>query len=174
MSAMTPVRCIDCRQERLVDLSKSKPEVYIAKHPRCNRCSKQGLVNDGQFKGGVPSWNKGMPRWWDSPTEIKKGQHLSPATEFTPDRVRGVKSYMWKGDKVGYSGLHSWLAREYGRPSNCEFCDSQQNVQWASKDYSYKRDRIHWLALCFRCHRKYDRKNGWGVATAIFPELRRA
>lgn len=29
--------------------------------------------NPGHFKKGIPSWNKGLKRWWNSPTEFKKG-----------------------------------------------------------------------------------------------------
>lgn len=102
----------------------------------------------------------------------KIGKRVSIATEFTRDRVLGEKNNKWKGDGVDYYALHSWIIRKYGKASICEQCGSKNRVQWASKNYKYTRDREDWLNLCNKCHRRYDSKNGWGVATKLFPILR--
>lgn len=100
---------------------------------------------------------------------IKKGQRLSPKTEFKT----GETPYNFKGDKVGYDALHDWVKRHRGKAKTCEFCGSTKNVQWANKSHEYIRILSDWLELCYRCHRAYDMKNGWGSATKKYPEIRR-
>lgn len=86
---------------------------------------------------------------------------------------RGFVPKNFKGDDVGYDALHDWVKRWKGKAKICIFCQSITNVQWANKSHEYKRDLEDWLSLCYKCHRVYDRKNGWGKATLKFPELRR-
>lgn len=62
----------------------------------------------------------------------------------------------WKGDNVGYRGLHVWLRRNYGIPGVCDMCGNQNDVQWANSDGVYKRDRQHWRTMCRPCHAKFD------------------
>jgi 5-methylcytosine-specific restriction endonuclease McrA len=63
----------------------------------------QGYKKDGTklIPPKMGGWNKGKKRYWDSPTEIKKGQHISPRTEFKKgemsERQRGEKNSDWKG-----------------------------------------------------------------------------
>jgi hypothetical protein len=38
----------------------------------------------------------------------------------------------------------------------------------ASKDWSYTRSKESWWILCYKCHRQYDLKNNWGLATKLF------
>ena len=67
-------------------------------------------------------------------------------------------SHSWKGDLVGYGGLHNWVKKELGRPIRCDICGSlnKKRYEWASKNHSYKRDLTEWLRLCTKCHRHYD------------------
>ena len=76
------------------------------------------------------------------------------------------KHSSWKGDKVGYSGLHTWVRKHLGKPLKCEHCSKENKpakdgrykfVQWANKSHEYKRDLMDWLALCVPCHKKYDK-----------------
>jgi hypothetical protein len=71
---------------------------------------------------------------------------------------KGSNSYAWKGDKVGYVALHSWVRRERGTPSKCEHCGTTTAVkyEWANKSHKYKRDLSDWLRLCVPCHSRYD------------------
>ncbi len=68
----------------------------------------------------------------------------------------------WKGDEVGYAGLHVWVKKHLGRPKECQFCGSLNNetgkniLQWASKDGTYLRDLSQWVPLCVSCHKSYD------------------
>ena len=116
----------------------------------------------GWFKKGQPSWLKGT-RGIVKPNRgsFKKGQHVSRITEFQKNdpRITGVNSFHWKGDRVGYSGVHIWLNKKYGKAKECEFCGILNGeYEWANKSGEYKRDVSDWLSLCLSCHRGYDQQ----------------
>lgn len=74
-----------------------------------------------------------------------------------------TKHPRWKGDKVGYYGLHDWITKHYGQPKECEVCglnDPKRKYHWANLT-NYLRDRSDWKRMCVSCHRLYDygRKN---------------
>jgi len=75
---------------------------------------------------------------------------------------KGKNHKLWKGDKVGYQSLHTWIQRELGKPDTCEFCGKSglkgRFIHWANKSKKYKRDLADWLRLCAKCHYHYDRK----------------
>lgn len=82
----------------------------------------------------------------------------------------GSKNHQWRGDNVGYGGLHAWVIKNLGKPSRCENVDcvyprissrgelmlSPARYEWANKSHEYKRDISDWISLCPSCHRKYD------------------
>lgn len=72
----------------------------------------------------------------------------------------GKDNPVWKGDKVSYHGLHSWINRNFQRPLACENCHKPDNqarkFEWASKTHNYTRNREDWLYLCPSCHSKFD------------------
>ncbi len=72
----------------------------------------------------------------------------------------GEKNNQWKGDKVGYSGLHYWIRRALGNPKKCEMCGitDKEWYDWANISHKYNRDISDWIRLCRSCHTKYDRK----------------
>lgn len=69
----------------------------------------------------------------------------------------------WRGDKVGYSAIHSWIYRKLGKPSVCENCLranlSGKFIHWANISHEYKRDVNDWIRLCAKCHNDYDKKH---------------
>lgn len=85
-------------------------------------------------------------------------------SEFMRKRFKDeTKHPRWKGDDVGYFGLHDWIEKHYGRPKECEVCglnDPKRKYHWANLT-NYKRDRNDFKRMCVSCHRKYDyrRKN---------------
>lgn len=103
----------------------------------------------------------------------RRGKGTASAGAFKPGdpRITGLNNYGWKGDDVGYHGLHHWVNRQLGKAKVCLKCGSKENVVWANKSHKYKRDLQDWLELCQSCHIKYDRKYGWGIATKKFPEI---
>ncbi len=82
----------------------------------------------------------------------------------------GEKNPMWKGDKVGYVGLHVWMKKTYGKASKCDnkkctypkknscgkITEKPKRFEWSNISKEYKRDRNDWMMLCPSCHRKYD------------------
>lgn len=97
--------CTICKKSFEVSLRRVK----IAKY--CSRkCS-------GLSKKGKPAWNKGIKRWWNSPTEFqkshepwnknKKGIHLNPDWEFKKGRIGWNKGK--KGLQVAWNkGLNKF------------------------------------------------------------------
>lgn len=75
--------------------------------------------------------------------------------------IRGEKSTGWKGDNVGYSGLHKWVYKILGKPDICEFCGtnglSGMKIHWANKSGKYIRDSKDWIRLCVRCHKLHEK-----------------
>ena len=64
----------------------------------------------------------------------------------------------WRGDEVGYYGIHSWVQKELGSPSECADCGdtSPRRYEWANISREYKRDINDWKRLCRPCHHKFD------------------
>lgn len=73
----------------------------------------------------------------------------------------GADAHAWKGDAVGYRGLHYWVASILGKPDTCERCGasglSGRFIHWANKSGKYIRDITDWMRLCASCHAKNDR-----------------
>lgn len=73
----------------------------------------------------------------------------------------GENSPHWKGDSIGYSGIHHWVKKNYGKPNECKnkFCPKTSiNYHWANISDSYKRDIRDWVRLCASCHKVFDCK----------------
>jgi len=70
----------------------------------------------------------------------------------------GEKAGNYKGNDVGYYGLHKWVEKELGKPKQCESCKTvkAKKYEWANKSHSYKRDKEDWVRLCSACHHYYD------------------
>ena len=76
--------------------------------------------------------------------------------------LSGEKNPMWKGEDVGYKGLHSWVTKKLGNPSFCEICKStkKKKYEWANTNHLYQRNLKDWKRLCCGCHQNFDRENG--------------
>ena len=71
----------------------------------------------------------------------------------------------WKGKKVGYMALHSWVRKQLGSANHCEVCGldkipegKKKYFQWANISKKYKRDLVDWKQLCYKCHKLFDKK----------------
>lgn len=87
-----------------------------------------------------------------------------------PPHFFGEKSSHWKGDNIGYSGLHQWIRLTFGKATKCEYKNCKyprqnkakvwvfkpKRFEWANINGKYKRDREDWVQLCPSCHRKFD------------------
>lgn len=68
----------------------------------------------------------------------------------------------WKGDKVGYFALHTWIQRKKGKAVKCKHCGKEKttprSIQWANINHKYSRKLRDYISLCVSCHRKFDYK----------------
>lgn len=81
-------------------------------------------------------------------------------SEYWKGKRKGVDNPTWKGDDVGYMGLHMWIKSICGTPRKCEFCGTEKakRYDWANKDHKYRRNLDDWIRLCYKCHYEYDKK----------------
>jgi hypothetical protein len=61
----------------------------------------------------------------------------------------------WKGNKVGYLGLHDFVKSRLPKPALCEECHKVPPYDLANKG-TYDRDLSHWEWLCRKCHMTKD------------------
>lgn len=103
--------------------------------------------------------HKGLNIW-------SKGKKTSAETKLKISNSHiESKSYLWKGDGVGYRGLHTWIAKKLGKANHCEECGldkipegKKRYFQWANVSHEYKRDIKDFKQLCLKCHKQYDAK----------------
>lgn len=62
----------------------------------------------------------------------------------------------WKGNSVGYTGLHTWVKRRFPKPLFCQKCHKNEPYDLANKNNQYKRDLDDWEWLCRKCHMEND------------------
>lgn len=88
-------------------------------------------------------------------SKVLKEKGIKPTVHYT---ASGDANMEWKGNNVGYDGLHRWVKRYLGKPQECEHCNTTtaKKYEWANKSGLYLRDLTDWLRLCVSCHRKYD------------------
>ena len=70
----------------------------------------------------------------------------------------GDKHWKWKGDKVGYDGIHDWVRLRKGTPRKCEKCGTEKAkiYDWANIDHKYRRVLEDYIRLCKSCHITFD------------------
>jgi hypothetical protein len=97
-------------------------------------------------------------------SNTKVGHYIrTPEIRFIlSQKSMGNKSH-YKGNKVGYWGLHRWLDRTLGRPRKCAKCGTTESkrYEWANISGKYKRETNDYLRLCRKCHCEFDKRN-WG------------
>lgn len=113
---------------------------------------KRGLSNEHKkrLKEGLRkkgAWNKGLTKDTNS--------IIMQAAKNNSNERNGL----WKGDKVGYSGLHQWIMRRLNRPEICPKCNQRKKLDLCNISGKYKRDLKDWKFLCHKCHLQEDWKN---------------
>lgn len=138
---------------------------------KCNICSTEFQTTLDRIKDGrgkfcsrkcyetdwnkrIPGWNKGQSATWAIGNQHRKG-----VPNLKPNKIYGEENHKWKGDSVGYTALHTWVARQLGKPDKCEHCGdtSKRRYEWANKSHKYLRDTNDWVRLCLPCHKRYDK-----------------
>ena len=157
--------CLYCQSGFEPEPYREKEAKYCSK--QCYWNSKKGMVSP--YKGKHPSEKtrkkmrmRALERWQDEEYRMNMSiKHKLPRPFIENEKHPG-----WKGDKVGYSGLHWWIRRKLGSPSNCKNCGiggkkigGRWSIEWANKSGEYKRDFNDWIPLCSLCHRRYDLEN---------------
>ena len=150
-----------------VPWNKGKTGVQVA----WNKGIKTGS-NTAHSKRLLEKYSKGWsPRKGKKHTEETKAQMSSDRightnntgrTHFKDGDNTGKENSKWKGDDVGYSALHDWVAKRKGKKpcvcSICGFADPYKgHFHWANISREYKRDLDDFTCLCVPCHVKYDR-----------------
>lgn len=100
------------------------------------------------------------------------------ASKETKDKMAAAKAGLrdeqtnnFKGDKVGYAGLHDYIKTRWGKAKMCERCGCKKPPQahhkhwfeWANITGVYDRNRENWQSLCVPCHRHEDAVNPKGA-----------
>jgi len=96
---------------------------------------------------GRKAWNKGLTK-----KDFRVEKYSS--------QIRNEKHYLWKGDNVGYKGLHGWINKKIGNPKKSDICGTVEEkiYEWHNIDKKYRRDFKDWKRVCRKCHRKEDKK----------------
>lgn len=132
---------------------------YYKKKTCSKECSNKvtSIALKGKMPKNLASINankkgEGNPMW---------GKHTSALQKAAVSAIRGEIHPNWKGDNVGYCGLHDWLRRLDGPANKCENknCsgEGKQKFHWANITGTYKRNREHWAMLCVTCHNRFDK-----------------
>lgn len=147
-------KCVFCKTEYDVQDYISK---YSKEHFCSQECFKRSMDIDSEQKRITKKTTRKLPPILIK-NQYKKGH--SPVAGFKKGHVGFKKenSPRWKGDEVGYWGIHSWIKRNYGKASKCEICGvlGAKRYEWASKNHVYTRDISEWTQVCTSCHRKID------------------
>jgi len=72
------------------------------------------------------------------------------------DAKLGDKNPLWKGENVGYGGIHEWVRSRMFKPKWCQRCNARPAFDLANRSGLYARDLNDWWWLCRRCHMELD------------------
>ena len=66
----------------------------------------------------------------------------------------------WKGNKVGYRALHTWINKKLGKALHCSVSLEHKSTRyhWANISGEYKRELNDWRQLCPSCNLKEHHK----------------
>ena len=144
-------QCLQCNK-----VFKKSSHIGIDAWNKVKFCSQR--CHYDSMKGYTP-WNKGM-KYTKAMRARLDISGLKDGIKYRKHWPQNEEHLAWKGEKVGYVGLHAWVQRKLGKPKQCEHCKeiikNTYHIHWANKSGNYKRDLADWLRLCRWCHEKYD------------------
>ena len=70
----------------------------------------------------------------------------------------GELNNMWKGNQVGYSGLHRWIGKYFPKPKDglCQMCHQVPLEEAANITGILNREFKNWAWFCYKCHKLFD------------------
>lgn len=174
-----------CGTEVQVTLTASARKRYCSQECKYRyRVRPSGLTynivaeNPTWFQTGFRPWNAGLVGEQEAWNKGMKFPGNTNSGSFTPGQTAGENNARWRGDDVGYGGLHQWVYKMLTKTGKCEHCGTTARpTEWSNISFEYRRDLTDWQEICHQCHSRYDRENGWGIATAKFglqPRKKRA
>jgi len=83
-------------------------------------------------------------------------KHKKTTIEELRAQKLGDKNPQWKGDNVGYFGVHGWIKNRLPKPDKCEICNEQPAFDLANISGEYRRNLDDWQWICRRCHMLQD------------------
>lgn len=113
------------------------PSGYYVRTPEYKEKMRQVALACGYGK-----WFRGMKKPW---VAIRNSKYT------------GEKNNKWKGDAVGYRGIHRWINNHKKKSGTCKNCFKECRTVWANLSHEYKRDLSDWAELCQSCNMQYDR-----------------
>lgn len=148
--------CLVCYKKFKVKKSRLEISKYCSR-----KCKDSSLIGKPASPKALEAlklgraWNKGKKL----PSPSKETLEKRKETFLKIELNKGEKNGMWKGDKVGYSGLHYWVRSKLGTPKHCSYCEitTAKKFEWANISRSYKRDLSDWVRLCTKCHVAFDK-----------------
>lgn len=165
------IQCQYCRNEFYLPLWQAKKGGKYCSHACHSKDIRTPRISTICRECG----NHFMARKW----EVKRGHDcvcskecsLVSARRASAKKIKETPENLqsrWKGDAVGYFGVHDWMTKHYGQPIGCEECgttDHSKTYGWANISREYKRDRKDFKRMCMSCHRKYDGagKKAWAT-----------
>lgn len=101
--------------------------------------SPETIAKVSAARKGKPPWNKGK----------------------TYPQIANERHFKWKGENVGYVGLHIWVRKNLPKPELCPECNEVRrlevsNVSPRYNSETYNRDLNNWRWLCHKCHMSMD------------------
>ena len=69
-------------------------------------------------------------------------------------QMSGENNPDWKGDSVGYRGIHKWIQAQLGKATKCMIDSTHKSTRyhWANISKEYKRDFNDWMQMCPSCN----------------------
>ena len=135
-------------------MSQSHSAEHIRKIVETRRKNGSYIPWNKGKRGLQNAWNKGLVGVIKMSDKTRERMRLSAR--------KGADSIHWKGDNVGYWGLHVWVIANFGQPDTCLHCGKNRlfghKIHWANVSGKYKRDENDWIRLCVKCHSKFDRE----------------
>ncbi len=141
------ITCDKCRKR----FNRKPSQVKIRQQHFCSKeCRRLGFVFSKELRKRIA----------ETVSKVNTGKKRSVSTcRNIALSKQGSKNPNWKGDMVGYKGLHGWINYNWGGLKKCEQCGttSAKKFEWANLNGVYNRDRKNWKRMCCSCHDKYDK-----------------